>query len=110
MEKGCVNNGFSPSPQTPSRGGVLLRLIRTIVLVLVTLILLGFTIWTVLLYTNKLISLQERVQLLEEQWESREVNIEQYIDSKIDKLLEQVSMVSRKVDFRVCILLTCDMR
>ena len=105
MEKGFAN-GTSPLPHTPSRGGVLLRLIRTIVLVLLTLILLGFTVWTVLLYTNKLLGLQERVQWLEDQHDSGEANIERYIDAKIDKLLEQVSIFYFfQVNFGCCMFL-----
>ena len=74
----------------PSRTGVLSTWTRTIFVVVLSLVLVALAAWTVVLYSIRLVALQDRVSSLETQCQLNELNIQKYIDDKLDKLLAEV--------------------
>ena len=95
MEKGSVR---PPSPGVnlakPGMAGTCSRIGRTLLVILAFVALLGFSAWTVVLYSVKLSSLQQRVDSLEQKLqfndENLEVNLQKYIEVNLDKLIDQV--------------------
>ena len=67
------------------------KLIQKLPTILLFAALIGFSAWTVILYSYRLLRLQERVQSLEEQCQLTEHLVQQYLDKHLDKLVEQVS-------------------
>ena len=80
-----LNGGANSRPSRPCMAWA-----RTILVVLLAVVLLALAAWTIVLYSIKLVSLQDRVTKLESQCELNELHVQKYIDEKLDKLLEKV--------------------
>ncbi len=74
-------------------GGTCSRVGRRVLLLLFVTALVGFSAWTVMLYSFKLLKLQERLDKLEHNTAdilTREA-LQNYVDEHLERLVEEVS-------------------
>ena len=88
-----VNMNGSGKSGVPDARNSFINWTRTIFVVILSLILVALAAWTVVLYSIKLVALQDRVSTLETQCQLNEQNVQKYIDDKLDKLLEEVRKI-----------------
>ena len=88
-----VNMNGSGKSGAPDARNSFINWTRTIFVVILSLILVALAAWTVVLYSIKLVALQDRVSTLETQCQLNEQNVQKYIDDKLDKLLEEVRII-----------------
>jgi len=88
-EKGH-SDGQSGLPTT----GLAPRVWRTLFSLFVGVALVTFLTWTVVVYSYKLTSLQERLDSLERQCDMTEQRLHRYVEEHLDKLLEKVGLWS----------------
>ena len=90
-----VNMNGSGKSGVPDARNSFINWTRTILIfvVILSLILVALAAWTVVLYSIKLVALQDRVSTLETQCQLNEQNVQKYIDDKLDKLLEEVRKI-----------------
>lgn len=86
-EKG-YRDGRSAHPST----GLVSRLWRTLFAIFVGVALVTFLVWTIVIYSNKLTSLQERLDSLERLCDNTEERVHRYVEERLEKL-DKVGLV-----------------
>ena len=90
------HKGRPPSPQSTPKGcksqkqGLTAKICHKLPMILFFTTLIGFSAWTVILYSYRLLRLQERVDTLEGKCQMNDLVIQKYLDDHLEQLVEQV--------------------